>query len=180
MRSEDSPVREERLMLNGGRLHPWTAPNRLRVVEIAEAFVRDHLCIPIQIKHLCRVTGVSERTLRNAFSAVRGMSPKRFMLRARLEAARLALRSRHGQATVATIATDYGFYELGRFACLYKAVYGEYPSHTLYAFDEDGETTAKNGCALRVSSPSGARRSVSKRGARVASHGLTPAERVAQ
>lgn len=112
--------------------HPAAAAHHHAVVETAEAFVRAHLSDQIQIAHLCRLTGVSERTLRNAFYAIHGLSPKQFLLRARLDEVRSALMRRH-TATVTTIATDCGFYELGRFAGQYKALFGEYPSDTLRA-----------------------------------------------
>ena len=87
---------------------------------------------PFSIAQLCRVAGVSERSLRNAFYDVRGMSPKRCAVRARLAEVRRALSLANGaRGAVTTIATDYGFFELGRFASTYKAVFGESPSATL-------------------------------------------------
>ena len=83
-------------------------------------------------RELCRVAGVSERSLRNAFYDVRGMSPKRCAVRARLAEVRRALSDAGGaRGAVTTIATDYGFFELGRFAGTYKSMFGESPSDTL-------------------------------------------------
>lgn len=106
--------------------------SRRQVVERAEAFLHARLGEPVSIAQLCRVAGVSERSLRNAFYDVRGMSPKRFATRARLAEVRRALSDANGaRGAVTTIATDYGFFELGRFASTYKAVFGESPSETL-------------------------------------------------
>ena len=61
--------------------------------------------------------GVSERTLRNAFTDVYRQSPKRYLVTQRLLAVRHALRAAATPgATVTGIATDHGFFELGRFA----------------------------------------------------------------
>jgi AraC-like DNA-binding protein len=105
---------------------------RRQVVERVEAFLRGHLAESLPLAQLCNVAGVSERSLRNAFYDVRGMSPKRFVLQERLNEVRRALRDADAtRGTVTTIATDYGFFELGRFAGTYKAVFGETPSATL-------------------------------------------------
>jgi len=103
-----------------------------QVVDRLDAYVREHLDESIDMAQLCGVTGVSERSLRNACHAVCGMSPKRYLTRRRLEAVRHALAlADPGQATVTRIATDYGFFELGRFAAVYTSVFGERPSDTL-------------------------------------------------
>jgi AraC-like DNA-binding protein len=105
-----------------------------QIVKRLDAFLCAHLDEPIYMAQLCDATGVSERSLRNACHAVCGTSPKRYLTRRRLEAVRSALGSaRRGQATVTRIATDYGFYELGRFAAIYTSIYGELPSETLRA-----------------------------------------------
>ncbi len=102
------------------------------MVDRAEALLRARVGEAVSIAQLCRVTGVSERSLRNAFYDVRGMSPKRWAVRARLAEVRRALSDANGtRGAVTTIATDYGFFELGRFASTYKAVFGETPSATL-------------------------------------------------
>jgi transcriptional regulator GlxA family with amidase domain len=94
--------------------------------------MRSHVGFQVPLARLCRVVGVSERGLRNAFYSVRGMSPKRCILTERLERARRALRdSGTTPLTVTSVATDYGFYELGRFAATYKEAFGEVPSATL-------------------------------------------------
>jgi AraC-like DNA-binding protein len=105
---------------------------RPQIVHRLEEFLREHFDEPIQMSQLCDVTGVSERSLRNACHAVCGTSPKRYVTRRRMEAVRDALSTaRPGEATVTRIATDYGFFELGRFAATYTALFGERPSETL-------------------------------------------------
>lgn len=116
-------------------LTPRAARIRLRAPQIVkrlDAFLREHLDQPIHLAQLCDATGVSERSLRNACHAVCGTSPKRYLTRRRLEAVRLALaEARPGHDTVTRIATDYGFFELGRFAGIYSSTFGERPSDTL-------------------------------------------------
>ena len=106
--------------------------SRQQVVERVEAFLSARIDEPVPIAQLCRIAGVSERSLRNAFYEVRGMGPKRSAVLARLTQVRRALRKANGaRGAVTTIATEYGFFELGRFASTYKAVFGESPSATL-------------------------------------------------
>jgi AraC family ethanolamine operon transcriptional activator len=106
--------------------------SRQQVVERAEAFLTGHLGEAVSIAQLCRVSGVSERSLRNAFYELRGLSPKRCALRARLDGVRRALYQARGtRGAVTSIAMNHGFFELGRFARTYKAAFGESPSTTL-------------------------------------------------
>jgi AraC-like DNA-binding protein len=103
-----------------------------QIVSRLDAFLREHFDQPIHMAQLCDVTGVSERSLRNACHAVHGTSPKRYLTRRRMEAVRSALvEARAGEVTVTRIATDYGFFELGRFAAAYTTLFGERPSDTL-------------------------------------------------
>jgi AraC family ethanolamine operon transcriptional activator len=103
-----------------------------KAVERAEAYMRAHAGLRVPLSRLCRIVGLSERGLRNAFYGVRGMSPTRSILAERLRDARSALSHLDTtQTTVASIATEYGFYELGRFAATYKEAFGEAPSDTL-------------------------------------------------
>jgi transcriptional regulator GlxA family with amidase domain len=113
------------------------------MVERAEAFMSARMGEPVSIRQLCRVVGVSERTLRNAVYHVRGLSPKRCAMRSRLAEVRRALTVAHGiRGAVTTIATDYGFFELGRFASAYKAAFGESPSATLRRHDDRAASIA--------------------------------------
>jgi transcriptional regulator GlxA family with amidase domain len=109
-------------------------PTRHQIVSKIEEFLRDHAGEAISLSQLCAATGVSERSLRNACYAICGTSPKRYLVRCRLEAVHRALAvARPGQVTVTRIATDHGFFELGRFAAIYTALFGESPSQTLRA-----------------------------------------------
>jgi transcriptional regulator GlxA family with amidase domain len=105
--------------------------SREDIVERAEAYLRQNLAFRVPIPRLSRLVGRSERSLRNAFYGVHGMGPKRWVLAQRLQGVRRALRSPAGASTVTGIATKYGFYELGRFAAVYKEEFGEAPSETL-------------------------------------------------
>lgn len=87
-----------------------------------------HLSLPA----LCSEIGVPERTLRACCTEFLGMSPTRYHLLRRLNLARSALRRADPETTsVAEIARNHQFLELGRFAVAYRTVFGEMPSSTL-------------------------------------------------
>jgi AraC family ethanolamine operon transcriptional activator len=86
----------------------------------------------VTVPSLCEGIGVSQRTLQYAFRETFGVSPLGYLRLQRLHAVRrqLMLGSR-GETTVATVACEHGFYELGRFAAIYAKTFGERPSETL-------------------------------------------------
>jgi AraC-like DNA-binding protein len=106
---------------------------RRQMVRRASDFFRAHASEGVRIGRVSRAAGVSERALRNAFHRDHGISPKQYELRERLHAARQALCDGTGADTVTAIASEHGFYELGRFAGLYKHMFGESPSQTIRA-----------------------------------------------
>jgi AraC family ethanolamine operon transcriptional activator len=124
-------------------LRPEAAAARRDAVDRAEAYLLAHLDTPVPVSSLSRIVGLSERGLRNAFYSVRGMSPKRWMTDQRLRGARHALGSWAGPATVTDVAATYGFYELGRFAALYRKAFGEAPSDTLRSNDRRDSAAAR-------------------------------------
>jgi AraC-like DNA-binding protein len=94
--------------------------------------VEEHLDEPLYIPELCTEIGVSERTLRVCCQEQLGVSPKRFLLLRRMHLARRDLRESASKGTTVTeIATRYGFWQLGRFAGEYRALFGELPSAML-------------------------------------------------
>src|SRR5262245_10159512 len=104
---------------------------RKRIVRHAEEFFRRHLSEAVSIAQLSSTASVSERCLRDAFYEMYAMSPKRYLRLWQLHQVRRALRSPDRfDATVTDVATLHGFYELGRFASEYKALFGEVPSQT--------------------------------------------------
>jgi AraC family ethanolamine operon transcriptional activator len=115
----------------GPRPIPQPAVRR-RVVDVASEFLRDHAAEGVRIAEASRAAGVSERTLRNAFHREHGISPKQFDLRERLRAARRALCG-DAPGSVTEIATEFGFFELGRFSRIYRRAFGELPSQTIKA-----------------------------------------------
>jgi AraC-like DNA-binding protein len=81
---------------------------------------------------LCAEIGVPERTLRLCCAEFLGLSPTRYVLLRRLNKARSALRRADpSKVTVAEVARNHQFLELGRFAVTYRATFGESPSTTL-------------------------------------------------
>ena len=91
-----------------------------------------HLDQPLYIPELCAEIGTSERTLRVCCQEQLGTSPKRYLLLRRMNLARGALRdSTPLETTVTEIATRFGFWQFGRFASEYKALFGESPSIAL-------------------------------------------------
>ena len=88
---------------------------------------------PLYIPELCATVGVPDRTLRVCCQKQLGMSPKRYLLLRRMHLARQALRDGNpGTTSVTEIATQYGFWQFGRFAGEYRSLFGEAPSATLH------------------------------------------------
>lgn len=112
-----------------------SAPRRMsrhELVARVTAFLRDNVGEPVTVADLSRMEGVSERTLRAAFHDVIGVSPKRYAITQRLNAAHAALCSADPHTTTVTdIAMTFGFFELGRFAGRYRHTFGQVPSRTL-------------------------------------------------
>lgn len=99
-----------------------------RFEEALTKHIDEKLCMPT----LCAEIGVAERTLRMCCAEFLGVSPTRYILLQRLNRARAALRRADlSTTTVAEIARNNQFFEFGRFAVTYRAIFGESPSVTL-------------------------------------------------
>jgi AraC-like DNA-binding protein len=81
---------------------------------------------------ICSAVGASERTLRACCEERLGMGPIRYLWLRRMHLARRALLGADpATATVTRIATDHGFWELGRFSVAYQVLFGESLSASL-------------------------------------------------
>jgi AraC-like DNA-binding protein len=88
---------------------------------------------PLYMAELSAQVGASYWTLRDCCLEYLGMSPKRYLWLRRMNLARRALRRADAERTTVTeIASDYGFWELGRFSVAYRSLFGESPSATLH------------------------------------------------
>ena len=87
---------------------------------------------PIYVPEICSAIQVSDRTLRTCCHEHLGMSPKRYLLLRRMALARKSLcEAASDETSVTDIAMRYGFWDLGRFATEYKALFDKSPSSTL-------------------------------------------------
>ena len=59
------------------------------------------------------------------------MGPIRYLTLRRMHLVRRALLRADSSTTVTRIATDHGFWELGRFSVAYRTLFGETPSESL-------------------------------------------------
>ncbi len=95
---------------------------------------------------LCAAAGVSYPTLRAFCWEYLGMSPKRYVLLRRMHLAQRALRRADPHSTTVTeIATNQGFWELGRFSGVYRMLFGETPVTTLRRPPEDPRPNKNTG-----------------------------------
>ncbi|MFC7696106.1 helix-turn-helix domain-containing protein [Bradyrhizobium sp. GCM10028915] len=109
-----------------------------RIVARFEAFLEAHPVQPLYLADICTAIGVAERTLRMVCEEHLGMGPIRYLTLRRLHLVRRTLlRADPSCSTVTKIATDHGFWELGRFAAAYRTMFGEPPSITLRRFADD-------------------------------------------
>src|SRR5205823_14465537 len=86
---------------------------------------------PVPISEICAECGASRRSLPRAFTEVLGIGPVTFLRRKRLCDIHSALRHADpATTTIAEIALQHGFLNLGRFSGYYRALFDEYPSET--------------------------------------------------
>ena len=87
---------------------------------------------PLHLQEICAAVGASERTLRLSCIEHLGMGPIRYLWLRRMHLVHRALvQAVPGTTTVTEIATENGFWELGRFAVQYTTLFGEAPSVSL-------------------------------------------------
>ena len=111
-------------------LAPTPAPASRDVKRVLD-YVHEHLQEPISLADLVEVSGVAGRSLHAHFRRFTGTSPLAYVTEQRLARTRNDLRTAEPGETVTTIATRWGFTQLGRFSGIYRKTYGETPVETL-------------------------------------------------
>jgi hypothetical protein len=91
--------------------------------------------------------------LANAREEHLGMGPIRFLASRRMNLVdRALMQADDASSTVTAVATDHGFWELGRFSVAYRALFGEKPSATLHRRPHDRVSSAKK-CGIQFQRP---------------------------
>jgi AraC family transcriptional regulator, ethanolamine operon transcriptional activator len=105
---------------------------RKQIIRRAMEFVDQHDGEYLSVEQLATASGVSERTLRDAFHWHFGIAPVQYLNRRTLHQVRKALKaSDPSVATVTEIATRFGVWQFGRLARDYRNLFRELPSDTL-------------------------------------------------
>lgn len=129
-------------MTAGGRRHDM-------IIARFQEFLEAHPEQPLYLTEICAAIGVAERTLRVACEEHLGMAPIRFLSLRRMHLVNRALRQADPLTTTVTrIATDHGFWELGRFSVAYRSFFGESPSESLRRPSEDQPICLKRPSSL--------------------------------
>jgi AraC-like DNA-binding protein len=103
-----------------------------RIMKRFRMMLEAHPDRAIHLPELCTAIGVSGRTLRACCQEYLGMGPNRYLWLRRMHLVRRQLTlADPSVASVTEIATLHGFWELGRFAVGYRALFGESPSAAL-------------------------------------------------
>ncbi len=122
------------LCLTGGVPDRQPAADRCRAAVMSrfEELLEANHDRALYLAEICHAIGASERTLRTCCHERLGMSPFRYLWLRRMHLARRKLlENDQAGSSVTDVATEYGFWELGRFAVEYKALFGKSPSVSL-------------------------------------------------
>lgn len=111
--------------------HPTTVGGPA-AIRAAVAYIEEHAAEPIGVTDVADHAGLCVRALQQGFARHLETTPSGFLRQVRLGQVRDALLAGDAEATtVATVASSWGFFSLGRFAAQYREAYGETPSQTL-------------------------------------------------
>lgn len=100
-------------------------------VRRAAEWIDAHIADAIGVEEVAAAVGIGVRSLQMSFKRVLGCSPSEYMMARRLDEAHQRLSNATQGSTVTSVATELGFFELGRFAMRYRRRFGEPPSATL-------------------------------------------------
>jgi len=107
-----------------------------RIVRKVEDYIEAAGLKPVHISEICSEVHVSRRTLHRAFYDAIGIGPVAFLRCRRLCCVHSTLRnSDPATTTIADVAMQQGFLNLGRFSGYYRSLFDECPSRTLAGFD---------------------------------------------
>lgn len=107
--------------------------SRYNIFHAALEEVEKGLYDPLSTKELAQRVGISARFLQYAFKDMIGVSPVRYILYRKLNAARseLSAFNGHTRSPVSQVALRYGLHNFGRFSNEYHKLFGELPTDTL-------------------------------------------------
>jgi len=97
----------------------------------ARQFIHDNAREDIALEDIEQASGVSRYKLFDGFKEHFGHAPMAYLRKHRLEAVRREILADQSQRNVSSIAMNWGFSHLSRFANDYKQLFGETPSQTL-------------------------------------------------
>jgi AraC family ethanolamine operon transcriptional activator len=104
---------------------------RSRASRLALDYIEANADTAPSIKDICRISGVSYRTLNYAFHERFGVSPKQYLQAVRLDRVRRDLRKVGPRGKINDTANRWGFWHMGQFAADYRRQFGELPSEPL-------------------------------------------------
>ncbi|OUE20336.1 transcriptional regulator EutR [Clavibacter michiganensis] len=122
------------------RLFPWDdveMPDELRAprmahIRVAVEYLHHNAHLPITPAEAAAAAGISTRVLQLALRRHHGQTPTEYLRGIRLRRVRAQLLdATPTTTTVRSVAEEWGFAHLGRFAASYAGVFGELPSETL-------------------------------------------------
>jgi AraC-like DNA-binding protein len=108
-----------------------TLPAALRLAEDSRRWLEQRITEDISAARLAHAFGVSARWLQRCFVERWGQTPMEFVAARRLALARARLTNPDGGTVIEEVARQSGFGHPGRFAILYRRLYGESPSQTV-------------------------------------------------
>jgi AraC-like DNA-binding protein len=111
----------------------WGSLRHKAIIARFEELLAANYDRPLHLLEICAAVGTSEWTLRLSCIEHLGMGPIRYLWLRRMHLVHRALvQAVPGTTTVTEIATANGFWELGRFAVEYMALFAEMPSVSLH------------------------------------------------
>ena len=103
---------------------------RIELENLCE-WIRAHLTEPISLTQMERRSGLSARVLQYSFQKSFGLSPKYWLRKQRLHAARKVLINATEHITLTSLAYDFCFASPSDFSHYYQQEFGELPSQTI-------------------------------------------------